>query len=43
MDSAPDLDTVCRALYALYKDPDTEGKARASSWLGDLQKSVSKH
>ena len=40
MDTIPDIDTVCRALYALYKEPDPKGKEAASRWLEDLQKSV---
>ena len=41
MDSAPSLETVLVALNALYRNPDTTGKEKASVWLGELQKSVS--
>ncbi|XP_040069100.2 transportin-3 isoform X2 [Ixodes scapularis] len=36
----PSLQTVVQALHALYKNPDTSGKEKASVWLGELQKSV---
>ncbi|XP_064490151.1 transportin-3-like [Ornithodoros turicata] len=38
--SMPSVETVIHAINALYKDPDTSGKERASVWLGELQKSV---
>ena len=41
MESAPSLETVFQALAALYHNPDTAGKEKASVWLGELQKSVS--
>lgn len=40
MDSSPSLETVCQAIYALYHNPDTSGKEKASVWLGELQRSV---
>ncbi|XP_074655394.1 transportin-3-like isoform X2 [Tubulanus polymorphus] len=40
MDSQPSVETVFQALTALYHNPDTAGKERASIWLGELQKSV---
>ncbi|ESO89343.1 hypothetical protein LOTGIDRAFT_177445 [Lottia gigantea] len=40
MEQAPTLETVCQALQALYNNPDTTGKEKASVWLGELQKSV---
>jgi len=40
MESPPSLETVQQALQALYNNPDTAGKERASVWLGELQRSV---
>ena len=40
MDAAPPLETVFQALAALYRNPDTAGKEKASVWLGELQRSV---
>lgn len=40
MDSPPTLETVRQAIHALYHNPDTSGKERASIWLGELQRSV---
>lgn len=36
----PSVETVVQAINALYKDPDTSSKEKASAWLGELQKSV---
>lgn len=41
MDQKPSLDIVYMAISALYNNPDTNEKERASQWLADLQKSVS--
>lgn len=40
MEHEPSLETVQQALTALYFNPDTSGKEKASIWLGELQKSV---
>jgi hypothetical protein len=40
MDSKPSLNLVLAAVSALYNNPNTTEKERASQWLGDLQKSV---
>ena len=42
MNSEPSLETVYQALQALYQNPDVSGKERASVWLGELQRSVSR-
>lgn len=42
MDSQPTLQTVCQAIQTLYHNPDTAGKEKASAYLGELQRSVSK-
>lgn len=38
----PTVALVYQAVQALYHDPDPAGKERASVWLGELQRSVSK-
>lgn len=43
MNELPAIETVYEALNALYHNPDTSSKERASQWLGELQKSVSYH
>ncbi|KAK2159787.1 hypothetical protein LSH36_146g03000 [Paralvinella palmiformis] len=40
MESLPSLETVFEALNALFHNPDTTGKEKASVWLGELQRSV---
>ncbi len=40
MESMPQLETVFQALNALYRNPDIDGKEKASVWLGELQRSV---
>ncbi|GFU37610.1 transportin-3 [Nephila pilipes] len=40
MDSQPTLQIVCQAIYALYHNPDTAEKEKASNYLGELQRSV---
>ena len=40
MDAAPSIETVYQALNALYRNPDINGKEKASVWLGELQRSV---
>ncbi|XP_013777598.1 transportin-3-like [Limulus polyphemus] len=40
METAPSLETVYQAIHALYHNPDPAGKEKASSWLGELQRSV---
>ncbi|XP_050046846.1 transportin-3 isoform X1 [Dermacentor andersoni] len=37
----PSLQAVVQAIHALYRQPDTTGKEKASVWLGELQRSVS--
>lgn len=41
MEHKPTLDVVFLAVSALYNNPNTAEKERASSWLGELQKSAS--
>lgn len=41
MESMPPLETVYQAVFALYRNPDTSEKEKASMWLNDLQRSVS--
>lgn len=41
MESKPSLDLVYAAVSALYNNPNSTEKERASQWLGELQKSVS--
>lgn len=41
MDQKPSLDLVFLAVSALYNNPNTAEKEKASQWLGALQKSVS--
>ncbi|KAH7986571.1 hypothetical protein HPB49_025903 [Dermacentor silvarum] len=36
----PSLQAVVQAIHALYRQPDTTGKEKASVWLGELQRSV---
>lgn len=36
----PSLQAVVQATHALYRQPDTAGKEKASVWLGELQRSV---
>lgn len=36
----PSLQAVVQAIHALYRQPDTSGKEKASVWLGELQRSV---
>lgn len=36
----PSLQAVVQAIHALYTQPDTTGKEKASVWLGELQRSV---
>jgi len=40
MEACPSVDTVLGALDALYRQPDTEGKRKASLWLTELQSAV---
>lgn len=40
MDS-PSMETIYQAISALYDNPNTSEKEKASLWLGDVQKSVS--
>jgi len=40
MEAFPSVDTVMQALDALYRQPDAEGKRKASLWLTNLQSSV---
>uniref|UniRef100_A0A6P7FJC4 Transportin-3 isoform X1 n=1 Tax=Diabrotica virgifera virgifera TaxID=50390 RepID=A0A6P7FJC4_DIAVI len=40
MDQKPDLDLVISAVSALYNNPNSSEKERASKWLLELQKSV---
>jgi len=40
MEDSPSVDTVLQALDALYRQPDTEGKRKASLWLTELQSAV---
>ncbi|KAG8288190.1 hypothetical protein J6590_020954 [Homalodisca vitripennis] len=40
MESMPPLETVYQAVFALYRNPDTAEKEKASMWLNDLQRSV---
>lgn len=40
MDQPPTLDMVHMAVFALYNNPNSSEKEKASQWLGDLQKSV---
>lgn len=42
MDQKPSIDIVFMAISALYNNPNPAEKERASQWLNDLQKSVSK-
>lgn len=42
MEAPPTTDTVYQSVYALYNNPDTIEKEKASKWLESLQKSVSK-
>lgn len=42
MESMPPLETVYQAVFALYRNPDPGQKEKASSWLNDLQRSVSR-
>lgn len=42
MDQKPSLDMVYLAVSALYNNPNTSEKERASQWLGELQKCVNK-
>lgn len=37
----PSMDTVYQAIDALYNNPNTSEKEKASIWLGEIQKSVS--
>lgn len=43
MDAAPTAEAVYQGVYALYNNPDTAEKEKASKWLEMLQKSVSKY
>lgn len=36
------MDTIYQAISALYDNPNANEKEKASRWLGDVQKSVSK-
>lgn len=38
----PSMDTVYQAISALYDNPNASEKEKASNWLGDVQKSVSR-
>lgn len=40
MNGPPSLETVCQAINALYHNPESSGKEKASLWLGELQHSV---
>ena len=40
MESAPSLEVVTQALQVLYHGENSDGKEKASLWLGELQKSV---
>ncbi|XP_071791532.1 transportin-3-like [Asterias amurensis] len=40
METAPPVDTVIRAVTALYHNPDAAEKERASRWLQEFQRSV---
>lgn len=42
MDQPPNIEMVYLAVSTLYNNPNTTEKEKASSWLGDLQKSVSR-
>lgn len=41
MDAAPTTEDVYQGVYALYNNPDSAEKEKASKWLDSLQKSVS--
>lgn len=43
MEAPPSTDTVYQSVYALYNNPDTSEKEKASKWLDSLQKSVSEN
>lgn len=43
MEAPPTTDTVYQSVYALYNNPDTSEKEKASKWLDSLQKSVSEN
>ncbi|XP_033102078.1 transportin-3-like [Anneissia japonica] len=40
MQAAPPVDTVIQAVQTLYHNPDVAEKERASTWLGDFQRSI---
>lgn len=40
MDQPPDLENVYSAVYTLYHSLDKSEKEKASSWLTDIQRSV---
>lgn len=40
MQAAPPLENVYQAVSSLFNNPDNSEKEKASSWLGELQKSV---
>lgn len=42
MESQPTLQTVCQAIQTLYHNPEPAGKEKASAYLGELQRSVSR-
>lgn len=41
MEAAPTTEAVYQGVYALYNNPDSAEKEKASQWLDSLQKSVS--
>lgn len=41
MEAAPTTEAVYQGVYALYNNPDSVEKEKASKWLESLQKSVS--
>lgn len=41
MEAAPTTEAVYQGVYALYNNPDSAEKEKASKWLESLQKSVS--
>ena len=41
MEASPSIENVYQVLNCLYQSPDPAGKENASTWLGELQKSVS--
>lgn len=43
MEGAPTADAVYQSVYALYNNPDSGEKEKASKWLDSLQKSVSEN